>query len=117
MFMVGRSPTNPESFLVRLCRSYPVFLFFWKFCKVLSILIASGLVQFQNMVEFHFLMVQSDFVFANEDAEVARQQGNEHFKAPWLISNDVDTKQTIMNHEYESLSIINNIINKTNYIT
>ena len=69
------------------------------------------------MVEFHFLMVQSDFVFANEDAEVARQQGNEHFKAPWLISNDVDTKQTIMNHEYESLSIINNIINKTNYIT
>jgi hypothetical protein len=75
------------------------------------------LVQFQNMVEFHFLMVQSDFVFANEDAEVARQQGNEHFKAPWLISNDVDTKQTIMNHEYESLSIINNIINKTNYIT
>ena len=63
-------------------------------------------------------MVQSDFVFANEDAEVARQQGNEHFKAPWLISNDVDNKQTIMNHEYESLSIINNIIiTKTNCIT
>ena len=42
-------------------------------------------------------------LFLLEDAELARQQGNEHFKAPWLISNDVDNKQTIiwimnMNH-------------------